>query len=214
MVNGLLGRKLGMSRIFTEEGRWIEVTLLEAGPCTVVQRKTADADGYDAVQVGYGDVKEKRVNKPQMGHFKKTGVSPKRHLREFRVDAGSELQPGDEIKIDMFKTGDRVDISGTSKGKGFQGVIKRHGYGGGPGGHGSHFHRAPGSIGQCADPSKVYKGKGMPGQMGNKKTTTQNLEVIDVDPEKNLLVVRGAVPGAPGGLVVVKQSVKRKKGAN
>jgi large subunit ribosomal protein L3 len=214
MVNGLLGRKLGMSRIFTEEGRWIEVTLLEAGPCTVVQRKTSDSDGYDAVQVGYGEVKEKRVNKPQMGHFKKTGIAPKRFLREFRIDGSSELQPGDELKIDMFKSGDRVDVSGTSKGKGFQGVIKRHGYSGGPGGHGSHFHRAPGSIGQCADPAKVYKGKGMPGQMGNKKTTTQNLEVIDVDPEKNLLVVRGAVPGAPGGLVVVKQSVKQKKGAN
>lgn len=214
MVNGLLGRKLGMSRIFTDEGRWIEVTLLEAGPCTVVQRKNSDSDGYDAVQVGYEDVKEKRVTKPLLGHFKKTGISPKRHLREFRIDAESALQPGDEINIDIFKTGDRVDVSGTTKGKGFQGVIKRYGFKGGPGGHGSHFHRAPGSIGQCADPSKVYKGKKMPGQMGNKPMTTQNLEVVDVDLEKNLIVVRGAVPGAPGGLVVVKQSVKQKKGAN
>jgi len=208
MVNGLLGRKLGMTRLFTEEGLWLDVTLVEAGPCTVVQRKTRDNDGYEAVQVGFGERKERRTTKPLLGHFKKSGISAKRLLREFRVEADSELKPGDEIRTDIFKSGDRVDVSGTSKGKGFAGVMKRHGFGGGPGGHGSNFHRIPGSIGQSADPAKVYKGKRMPGHMGNVRKTTQNLEVVDVDPEKNLLVVRGSVPGANGGFVVVRHSVK------
>ena len=208
MVNGLLGRKLGMTRVFTEDGRWIHVTLVEAGPCTVVQKKTQDSDGYDAVQVGFGDVKESRLNKPVLGHFKKSGQAPKQVLKEFRVPAGSELNVGDEIRNDIFKAGDRVDVSGTSKGKGFAGVIKRHGMGGGPGGHGSHFHRAPGSIGQSADPAKVYKGKRLPGRMGANKRTTQNIEIVDVDAEKNLLLLRGAVPGANGGVVVLKRSVK------
>ncbi|MBW7865698.1 MAG: 50S ribosomal protein L3 [Candidatus Hydrogenedens sp.] len=211
MLKGLLGRKLGMTRIFTDEGLWINVTLLEAGPCTVVQRKTADHDGYEAVQVGFGDVREKRCTKPLLTHFKKAGVSPKRVLREFRIDAADELKPGDEVRTDIFKAGDHVDVSGVSKGKGFQGVMKRHGFGGGPGGHGSNFHRAPGSIGASADPSEVIKGKKLPGQMGNEKITVQNLQVVDVVPEKNLLVVRGAVPGAKGGVVVVKHSVKGSK---
>jgi large subunit ribosomal protein L3 len=211
MVNGLLGRKLGMTRIFTEDGRWIDVTLLEAGPCKVVQRKTQDQDGYNAVQMGFGSVKEARCKKPMRGHYASAGLEPMRFLREFRVEEAEELKQGDEIRTDIFKAGDRVDVSGTSKGKGFQGVIKRHGFGGGPGGHGSHFHRAPGSIGQSADPAKVYKGKRMPGQMGNVRKTTQNLEVVDVDLEKNLLVIRGAVPGAKGGLVMVKHSVKGAK---
>ena len=214
MVNGLLGRKLGMTRIFTEEGRWIDVTLLEAGPCTVVQRKTEERDGYNAVQVGFGGVKEARCNKPLRGHFAKAGVDPAKVLREFRVEAVDELKPGDEIRTDIFKAGDRVDVLGTTKGKGFQGVMKRHGFGGGPGTHGSNFHRAPGSIGQSADPSKVIKGKRLPGQMGNVRRTTQNLEVVRVDHDKNLLVIRGAVPGAKGGVVVVKHSVKAiQKGA-
>ena len=211
MVKALLGQKLGMTRMFTEDGRWIEVTLVEAGPCTVIQRKTKETDGYEAVQVGFGDVKESRCVKPQKGHFAKAGVKPKRVLREFRVDAGSELKVGDEIRNNIFSAGDKVDVSGNSKGKGFAGAIKRHGFGGGPGGHGSHFHRAPGSIGQSADPAKVYKGKRMPGRMGNVKKTTQNLEIVDVDAEKNLLVVRGAIPGANGGVVVVKHSVKGAK---
>ncbi len=211
MVNGLLGRKLGMTRIFTEDERWIDVTLLQAGPCVVVQRKTAATDGYEAVQVGFDDKKEKRCKKPQTGHFAKAGVTPKKVLREFRVEESTELKPGDEIKTDIFKVGDRVDISGASKGKGFAGVIKRHGFGGGPGGHGAHFHRAPGSVGQSAQPSKVFKGKRLPGQMGNVKVTTQNLEVVDVDLEKNLLIVRGAVPGAKGGVVTVQHSVKGAK---
>ena len=208
MVNGLLGRKLGMTRVFTEEGLWLDVTLVEAGPCTVLQRKTKSNDGYEAVQVGFGERKERRTTKPLLGHFKKSGSSAKRLLREFRVEADSELKPGDEIRTDIFKSGDRVDVSGTSKGKGFAGVMKRHGMSGGPGGHGSGFHRAPGSIGQSADPAKVYKGKRMPGHMGSVKKTTQNLEIVDVDPEKNLLVVRGSVPGANGGFVVVRHSVK------
>jgi len=211
MVNALLGRKLGMTRIFTEDGRWIEVTLLQAGPCTVVQRKTEDKDGYEAVQVGFDDRKEAKVTKPLRGHFERAGVVPKRVLREFRVETASPLKPGDEIRSDIFKAGDRVDVSGTSKGKGFAGVQKRHGFRGGPGTHGSNFHRAPGSIGQSAFPSKVIRGKRMPGRMGNANATTQNLEVIEVDPEKNLLVVRGCVPGAKGGLVVVKHSVKGTK---
>lgn len=210
MINGMLGRKLGMTRVFTEDGRWIDVTLLKAGPCTVVQRKTEDTDGYEAVQVGFDDAKDKGCKKPQQGHFKKAGITPKRVLREFRVSTDTDLKAGDEIAIDIFKTGDRVDVSGTSKGKGFAGAMKRHGFGGGPGGHGSHFHRAPGSVGQSADPAKVYKGKRMPGRMGNVKRTTQNLEIIQVDAEKNLVVVRGSVPGANGGLVVVKHSVKGK----
>jgi len=208
MLNGILGRKLGMTCIFTEDGRWIDVTLVKAGPCTVIQRKTTDSDGYEAVQVGFEDKKEKNVNKPMGGHYAKSGVAPKKVLREFRVDAENELKVGDEITSEIFKAGDRVDVQGTSKGKGFAGAMKRHGFGGGPGGHGSHFHRAPGSIGQSADPAKVYKGKRMPGHMGNRKVTTHNLEVVDVDTEKNLIVVRGSVPGANGGLVVVKSSVK------
>ena len=208
MLNGLLGKKVGMTRIFTDSGQWIEVTLLEAGPCTVVQRKTEEHEGYEAVQIGFGEVKESRVTKPLKGHFAKRGVPLKRTLREFRVDKASELKPGDEIRADIFKTGDHVDVSGTSKGKGFAGGMKRHGWKGGPGGHGSNFHRRPGSIGQSADPGHVIKGKTLPGHMGNTGVTTQNLEVVNVDPAKNLIVVRGCVPGAPGGFVIVKKSVK------
>lgn len=211
MVKALLGQKLGMTRMFTEEGRWIDVTLLEAGPCTVVQRKTKATDGYDAVQVGYGDVKESRCKKPLTGHFKKAGVVPKRVLREFRVEGESDLKAGDTLRSDLFQAGDRVDVSGTTKGRGFAGVVRRHRMGGGPGTHGSNFHRAPGSIGQSADPSEVVKGKRLPGHMGNVRKTTQNLEVVQVDAEKNLLVVRGSVPGANGGVVVVRQTVKGAK---
>jgi large subunit ribosomal protein L3 len=208
MLNGLLGKKLGMTRIFTEDGRWIEVTLLEAGPCTVVQRKTKNGEGYEAVQVGFGKANDHRLTKPLKGHFEKAGVQPQRTLREFRIEPTSELKPGDQILADIFKAGDRVDISGTSKGKGFAGGMKRHGWQGGPGTHGSNFHRRPGSIGQSASPGHVIKGKTLPGHMGDIRVTTQNIEVVNVDVSKNLLIVRGAVPGAPGGLVVVKKSVK------
>lgn len=208
MITGLLGKKVGMTRLFTEDGRWIEVTVLEAGPCSVIQRKTVETDGYSAVQLGFDDIKESRCNKPAAGHFAKVGVSPKRTLREVRVPNDADVKPGDEIKADIFSVGDRVDVVGTSKGRGFAGVIKRHGFAGGPGGHGSHFHRAPGSIGQSADPSKVYKNKRMPGHFGSAKTTVQNLEVVNVDSDRNLLIVRGSVPGANGGLVMVSKSVK------
>lgn len=212
MVNGILGKKLGMTRIFTEDGRWIEVTLVEAGPCTVVQRKTASGEGYDAVQLGFGDVSDRRLKKPIRGHFAKNGIVPKRTLREFRVAEDDPMKPGDEVRVDIFQAGDHVDVSGTSKGRGFAGGIRRHGWSGGPNTHGSNFHRAPGSIGQSADPGHVIKGKTLPGHMGDHGVTTQNLEVVQVDPDKNLLVVRGAVPGADGGLVVVKKSVKAAAG--
>jgi len=208
MALGILGKKLGMTRIFTEDGRWIVVTVLEAGPCKVIQRKTKDIDGYEAVQLGFGELKESKCNKPQSGHFAKSDIKPMRVLRELRVGGDSELSPGDELKADIFAAGDRVDVIGTSKGKGFAGAMKRHNFGGGPGGHGSHFHRAPGSVGQSADPAKVYKNKKLPGHMGNRKITMQNLEVITVDPDKNLLLVRGNVPGANGGVVMVRKSVK------
>jgi len=197
-----------MTRIFTEDGRWVEVTLLEAGPCTVVQRKTENKEGYSAVQLGFGDVAERHVNKPQRGHFAKNGVAPRRALREFRVSGDDALGPGDEVRVDIFETGDRVDVSGTSKGKGFAGGIKRHGWSGGPSTHGSNFHRRPGAVGQSADPARIIKGKRMPGHMGNARITTQNLEVIDVNVDKNLLVIRGSVPGADGALVSVRKSVK------
>lgn len=213
MVRGMLGKKLGMTRVFTADGRWIDVTLLEAGPCTVVQRKKRDRDGYEAVQVGFGEAKVRRCAKPLQGHFAKAGVAPKRVLREFRVEESDELKPGDEVRADIFHVGDRIDVSGTSKGKGTAGVMKRHGMKGGPGTHGSTFHRRPGSIGASADPSHVNKGTRMGGHMGCDRVTTQNLEVINVDAAKNLLVVRGSVPGAKGGVVVVQQSVKQAKGS-
>lgn len=211
MATGILGKKLGMTRIFTQDGQWIDVTLVHAGPCVVIQRKTEKKDGYEAVQIGFEDIKPKRCTKPLKGHFEKAGVPPKRFLKEFRVEVDNPLKPGDEIKLDIFKVGDRVDISGKSKGRGFAGVVKRHGYSGGPGTHGSNFHRRPGSIGQSAYPAEVYKGKGLPGHMGNVRVTVQNLEIVDVVPEKNLLVVRGSIPGSKGGLVEIKHTVKMKR---
>lgn len=208
MLTGLLGRKLGMTRIFTEDGRWIEVTLLEAGPCTVVQRKTQDSDGYEAVQLGFGSKKESSCTKPALGHFKKAGTNAKATLKEFPVASGEELKVGDEIKADLFAVGDRVDVSGTSKGAGYAGVQKRHGFHGGPETHGSNFHRRPGSIGTSATPSRTLKGMKMAGQMGNERVTIQNLEVVQVNLEKNLIALRGCVPGKPGGIVEVKKTVK------
>jgi len=208
MSTALMGKKVGMTRIFTDDGRSVPVTLVEVGPCYVVQRKTVDRDGYDAIQIGFGVRREKSCTKPELGHFKNASVEPCRFLREFRVSSDAAYETGDVLKADLFQPGDRIDVTGTSKGKGFQGVIKRHGHGGGPGGHGSHFHRAPGSIGQCADPAKVFKGVKLPGQMGDKRITTQNLEIMSVDPEKNLVAVKGSLPGAAGGMVILKKSVK------
>ena len=211
MVTALLGKKLGMTRIFTEDGRWIPVTVLEAGPCAVTQVKTAARDGYDAVQLGFDDAKKSRLTKAALGHQAKAGEVAKRRLREVAPAPGSELKPGDEVRVDIFTVGEHVDVAGTSKGKGFAGVQKRYHFRGGSGSHGSRFHRGPGSIGQSADPAEVAKGKRLPGRMGNAHTTAQNLEVVKVDVEKNLLVIRGAVPGANGGYVEVKKRVKGSK---
>ncbi len=206
MINGLLGKKIGMSQVYAADGQRIPVTVLEAGPCTVLQKKTAKAEGYEAVQLGFGEKKAQRVNKPDMGHFKKVGKGAFAHIREFK--ASEEFQVGDEVTCDIFKPGDRIDVTGTSKGKGFQGVMKRWGFSGGRASHGSMFKRGPGAIGQSASPSKVFKGKKMAGQMGNERVTTQNLIVVEVRPEQNLILVRGAVPGPKNGLVMIRKGIK------
>ena len=207
MIEGLLGTKLGMTQTFLEDGTFVPVTILSAGPCVVVQRKTVDTDGYECVQLGLVDAKSaKKANKPMRGHHEKAGVPPTRLRREFRLEAGSELKAGDAVGVDIFDGVTKVDVIGTSKGKGFQGVIKRHGFGGGKASHGSMHHRAPGSIGQSASPSKVFAGTRMPGQMGSARITVKNLRVMRVDSEKNLLVVRGAVPGAKGSKVMIRKS--------
>ncbi len=208
MAKGLIGRKLGMTQIFMGGEELIPVTVVEAGPCTVVQKKTREADGYDAIQVGFGDVKPHKVNRPLKGHFRKAGVEPRRILREFRVDNPDEFEVGQVLKADMFQPGDLVDVTGFSKGRGFQGVIKRHGFGGGRATHGSMFHRAPGSIGAKEHPGKVWKGKKMAGRMGARRVTVQNLQVVEVDPERNLILLRGAVPGAKNGTVLLRPAVK------
>lgn len=207
-MDAILGRKLGMTQIFTEDGLRIPVTVVEAGPCVVVQAKNKETDGYDALQVGFGSVKPNRVTRPQAGHFKKAGVEPVRYLREFRTSSTPEMEPGETYTADIFAPGERVDVSGTSRGKGFLGVIARWGQQRGPMTHGSRYHRRPGSMGACASPSKVMKGKRLPGRGGSDRVTVQNLEVVQVDPEKNLLLVRGGVPGSDGALVSIRKSVK------
>ena len=208
MKKALLGKKVGMTQIFDEEGKVVPVTIIEATPCTVTQIKTVEQDGYQAVQLGFGDVKERKVNKPELGHFKKNGLTPKKYLREFRLDSIEGMNVGDELKADVFAVGDRVDIQGTSKGKGFQGVIKRHGQSRGPMGHGSMYHRRPGSMGPTSTPGRVFPGKKLPGHMGNVTVTIQNLEVIKVDLDKNVILVKGSVPGAKGSILKIKSSVK------
>ena len=197
-----------MTQVFGENGVLIPVTVLQAGPLFVTQVKTVENDGYAAVQVGYGDIRESLVNKPRKGHFAKAGVANKRYLKEFKFENASDYKVGQEIKVDLFAAGDRVDVTAKSKGKGFQGVIKRHGLGRGPETHGSKFHRHAGSSGAATSPGKVFKGKKMAGQMGNVKVTVQNLEVVRVDAEKNLILVKGAVPGAKKSLVILKETVK------
>ncbi len=205
---GLLGRKIGMTQIYAEDGAVVPVTVIRVGPCRVVQRKTEASDGYEAVQIGLVEERpQRRVNEPRRGHFKKAGVEPMRHLAELRVEAGDESAPGDEIEASIFEVGAQVDVIGTGKGKGFQGVMRRHGFGGGRATHGSMFHRAPGSVGQSASPSRVFPGMRFPGRMGGKRVTTKGLRVVKVDAEENLLYVRGAVPGAKQGLVLVRSSV-------
>lgn len=207
---GLVGRKVGMTQLFGKDGNVIPATVLKAGPCTVVQVKTADRDGYDAIQLGFEEVK-KNVGKPRAGHFKKAGVPNARILRELRLESVANYQVGQKIGADLFTPGELVDVTGVSKGKGFQGGIKRHGWSGGGATHGSMFHRAPGSIGASSDPSRVFKGHRLPGRMGGEQRTTQNLEVIRVVPEQNLLVVKGAIPGSIRGVVLIRKSVKKKK---
>ena len=208
MKKGLIGKKIGMTQIFDETGKVIPVTAIEAGPCTVAQVKTVETDGYDAVQLGFGDVKLKKVIKPIQGHFAKTNLTPKKHLREFRLEDVSNFKVGDELKADVFEVGEKVDIQGTSKGKGFQGVIKRHGQHRGPMGHGSMYHRRPGSMGATSTPGRVFKGKKLPGHMGVQTVTIQNLEVVKVDLDKNVILVKGSVPGVKGSILKIKTSVK------
>ena len=209
MQKGIIGKKLGMTQLFDENGKVVPVTVIEAGPCTVVQKKTVESDGYEAVQLGFGEVSAKKVNKAAKGHFDKADVAPKRTLREFRLDDISGMNVGDILKADVFAAGDKVDVIGTSKGKGYAGAIKRHNqrtlretHGTGPVG------RQPGSMGACSSPSRIYKGKGMAGHMGAEKVTVQNLEIVKVDSENNLIAIKGAVPGAKGGIVVITDSVK------
>lgn len=209
MNKGLIAKKLGMTQIFDENGAVIPVTVLEAGPCTVVQIKNIETDGYKAVQLGFGEVKEKKVIKPIKGHFNKAKLAPKKHLREFRLDNIDDFKVGNEIKADIFQAEDIVDIQGISKGKGFQGVIKRHGQHRGPMGHGSMYHRRPGSMGACATPGRVFKGKKLPGHMGHVTVTIQNLKVVRVDLDKNVILVKGSVPGPKGAILKVKNAVKK-----
>ena len=210
MKKGLIGKKIGMTQIFNEEGKVILVTVIEAGPCVVSQVKTEETDGYNSIQLGFGAIKESKVNKPERGHFTKANIAPARYLREFRVDSIEDVKVGDELKADIFMAGDKIDIQGTSKGKGFQGVIKRHGQHRGPMGHGSMYHRRPGSMGSTSTPGRVFKGKKLPGHMGAETVTIQNLEVIKVDLDKNIILVKGSVPGAKGSILKIKSSVKAK----
>ena len=211
MKKAILATKVGMTQIFNEDGVLTPVTVLQAGPCVVTQVKTVENDGYAAVQVGFGEKREKLVNKPMQGHFKKAGVTNKRFVKEFKFDNAEEYALAQEIKVDIFAAGDKIDATAISKGKGFQGAIKRHNQHRGPMAHGSKFHRHQGSNGACSDPSKVFKGKKMPGHMGSKKITIQNLEVVRVDAEMNLLLVKGAVPGPKKSLVTIKETVKSAK---
>ena len=209
-MKGILGKKLGMTQIFTEEGIVVPVTVVEAGPNVVTQVKTVEKDGYNAIQVGFEDAKEKSLNKPQKGHLAAANVL-KKHLKEFRVDAVEEFTVGQEIKADLFAAGEKIDVTGTSKGKGFQGPIKRHGQSRGPESHGSRYHRRPGSMGACSFPGRVFKNKKLAGHMGSVKVTVQNLEVVRVDADKNLILVKGAIPGPKGSMVTVKEAVKSSK---
>ena len=210
MKKTIVGKKIGMTQIFDEEGKVIPVTVIEAGPCVVAQVKSVETDGYNAIQLGFGEVKESKVNRPEKGHFAKANIAAKKHLREFRVDEVESYKVGDEIKADTFEKGDKIDVQGTSKGKGFQGVIKRHGQSRGPMGHGSMYHRRPGSMGPTSTPGRVFKGKKLPGHMGVETVTIQNLEVVKVDLDKNVILVKGSVPGAKGAVLKIKSSVKSK----
>jgi len=208
MKKGLIGKKLGMTQVFWDDGSVIPVTAIEAGPCVVVQKKATDVDGYDAIQLGFDRLKEKAVSKPLRGHFEKAGKGCFRILREFKLESANDYEVGAELRADIFKVGDYIDVVGTTKGRGFAGVVKRHGFRGGRATHGSMFHRAPGSIGSSAWPSRVFKGKRLPGHMGNRRQTVQNLMVVSVRPEKNIILVKGSVPSSTNGIVLIKDSIK------
>lgn len=208
MKKAIMGKKLGMTQIFDENRRVVPVTVVEAGPCVVIQKKTIENDGYNAIKVGFGDIREKLVNKPMKGQFAKAGVSLKRTVKEFRLEDISAYEVGQELKADIFAAGDKIDVSGVSKGKGFQGVIKRWNASRGPMSHGSKFHRAVGSMGASSDPSRTFKNKHMPGHMGNVNTTVLNLEIVKVMPEKNIILIKGGIPGPNKGTVVIRNAVK------
>ena len=211
MIQGIIGKKIGMTQLFDEESVMVVATLIEAGPCYVVSKKTAEKDGYEAVQIGFGENKPQRYNKAMTGHFKKSKVPPMRVLREFRVEKTEDYKPGDEIKADIFNSGDILDVTGVSKGKGFSGTMKRYGFSGGPNSHGGMAHRSPGSIGQASYPGRVFKGIKMSGRMGGENVTVQGVKVVSVDPEKNLLVVKGSIPGPNGGTLLLKRTTKGEK---
>ncbi len=206
MINAIYGKKIGMTQIFNEDGTVTPVTVIQAEPNKVCQVKTTDTDGYEAVQLGFGAIKANKVNKPMAGHFEKLGTEPTRYLREVRVENASEHTVGEEVTVAAFNEVAKVDVTGTSKGKGFAGVMRRYNFAGGPGGHGAHFHRAPGSVGQCAYPSRVFKGVRLPGHMGCDTVTTKNLEVVRVDEDMNLILLKGAVPGGKNGIVRVRMA--------
>ncbi|HCS74718.1 MAG TPA: 50S ribosomal protein L3 [Clostridiales bacterium] len=208
MQKAILGKKLGMTQIFTENGLMVPVTVVEAGPCVVTQVKTEEKDGYQALQVGFNDIREKLVNKPLKGHFDKSNASYKRYLRELKLDNIQEYNVGSELKVDIFDKGDKVDVSGISKGKGFAGVIKRWNQHRGPMSHGSRYHRRPGSLGAASSPSRVFKTKKLPGRMGSERITVANLEIVKVDTERNLLLIKGALPGSKGTLLTIKETEK------
>jgi len=204
MATAILGRKLGMTQVWSDDDRLIPVTVIEAGPCVVSQVRTMERDGYEAVQLAFGDVKESRVNKPEAGHFAKAGVTPKRFVAEVPIGEGETFKLGQEVTVEGFEAGQHVHVTGTSKGKGFAGVMKRHNFRGGPGGHGSHAHREPGSVGQASTPSRVFKGVRLPGRMGGDTVTIRNAEIVRVDAEQNLLLIKGAVPGGKDSLLTIR----------
>ena len=211
MNKGIIGKKIGMTQIFDEKGNVIPVTVIETAGNIVSQIETVETDGYNAIQLGYGEIKDKHINKPEAGHFAKAKIANKKHLREFRLDSVENINVGDELKADTFTAGDQLDIQGTSKGKGFQGVIKRHGQSRGPMGHGSMYHRRPGSMGPTSTPGRVFKGKKLPGHMGSQTITIQNLEVVRVDLDKNVILVKGSVPGNNGSVIKIRNAVKASK---
>lgn len=207
MKKAILGKKIGMTQVFDQEGNVVPVTVIQAGPCPVVQKKTAATDGYNAIQVGFSAQKEQRLNRPELGHFKRANLAPTRYLAELRLADSDEYEVGQELKVDIFQPGDHIDVTGISKGKGFAGSIKRHNQSRGPMGHGSHYHRGPGSLG-AVDAARVFKGRKLPGRMGADKVTVQNLEVVKVDPDRNLLLIKGSMPGIRGALLRIRDSVK------